>query len=300
MSIWDARAIDGESVAGDGVDQARRLIDAERDALTTLRDTLDARLLVAVDRIAHCSGRVVRSGIVKSAIAGRKIASTLCSLGTPAHFLHAADALHGDLGAVAGDDVLIAISVSGETRELIPVIEHVQRRHVFVVAISAHATSPIARQADLLLPLPAVEEGCSLNIAPMASTVATLALGDCLAVLAARARQFSRRDVAALHPAGSIGQRLRPLAQIMHSGDRVPAVGADATGAEVGAEISAKGFGITAVVDLATGQLLGAITDGDLRRHFAELDRAVAHALMSSHPVSHDENDEFERALELK
>src|SRR3569623_824537 len=139
MSIRDARAIDGESVAGDWVDLARRRFDAERDALTTLRDTLDARLLVAVDRIAHCSGRVVLSGIGKSAIAGRKIASTLCSLGTPAQFLHAADALHGDLGAVAGVDVLIAISVSGETRELIPAIEHVQRRHVFVVAISAHA-----------------------------------------------------------------------------------------------------------------------------------------------------------------
>lgn len=290
---------DGDLLGAEWIDQAQQLIEAERNALAMLRDGLDARLLVAVDRIARCAGRVVLTGMGKSAIAGRKIAATLCSLGTPAHFLHAADALHGDLGAVARDDVLIAISVSGETRELIPAIAHVRRQGVFVIAVSAHAASPIARQADLLLALPAVEEGCPLNIAPMASTVATLALGDCLAVLAARARQFSRRDVAALHPAGSIGQRLRPIAQIMHSGDRIPVVGADATGAEVVAEISAKGFGITAVVDLATGELLGAITDGDLRRHFTERDRAVARALMSSHPVSLDEDEDFERALEL-
>lgn len=286
-------------IGQEAIDEARRVIDAERDALAALRDGLDGRLLVAVDRVARCAGRVVLLGMGKSAIAARKITATLCSLGTPAHFLHAADALHGDLGAVAVDDVLIAISVSGTTREIIPAITHARRHGVFVIAISADADSLIARQCDLLLPIPAMPEGCALNIAPMASTIATLALGDCLAMLAARARQFSRRDVAALHPAGAIGQRLRPIAQIMHGGDRIPLVSAIATAAEVVAEISAKGFGITAVIDTEKGTLLGAITDGDLRRHFAGLDQAVARDLMSADPVSLDDGEDVDRALEL-
>ncbi|CAN5280426.1 KpsF/GutQ family sugar-phosphate isomerase [soil metagenome] len=283
----------------DCLDEARDVIGAGLDALTALRDGLDTRLLVAVDHIARCNGRVVLLGMGKSAIAARKIAATLCSLGTPSHFLHAADALHGDLGAIAPGDVLVAISVSGATREIAPVIAYAQSQGVFVIAITAAAASPVARQSDLLLPIPALREGCLHNIAPMASTIATLALGDCLAVLVARAQQFSRRDVAALHPAGKIGQRLRPIAQIMHGGDRVPVVSADATMAEVVAEISAKGFGITAVIDARSGDLLGAITDGDLRRHFADRDRAIARDLMSADPVSLDEDEDVDRALDL-
>jgi arabinose-5-phosphate isomerase len=283
----------------DWIDEAKEVITAQIETLIALRDGLDQRLLVAVDRVARCEGRVVTLGIGKSAIAARKIAATMCSLGTPAHFLHAADALHGDMGAIASKDVILAISVSGETREILPAVDHAQRHGAFVIAISGNIGSAIARASDLSLPIPALTEGGTLNIAPLASTIATLALGDCIAVLASHTRQFSRRDMAALHPAGSIGLRLRPVAQIMHGGERVPLVGADARATEVVAEISAKGFGITAVIDTVGGELLGAITDGDLRRHFNELKQLRARDLMSAHPVSLGDDEDVDRALEL-
>lgn len=279
------------------LDHARRVLLAEQRILALLIDGLDEALPRAAECVASGKGRVLASGMGKSGIAARKLAATLCSLGVPAQFLHAADALHGDMGAVAEGDVLVAISVSGETRELIPLVEYAGRIGAATVAITARTDSPLSQGCDHLLLLPACEEGGELA-APMAATIASIAMGDALAALAAACRGTARGDMAAIHPAGEIGRQLRPVSQVMHGGDRLPLVRAEADAVSFVAEITAKGFGIAGVTD-TDGILIGTISDGDVRRHLETLDRASAGDVMVAHPVTLPRDGDVGQAMDL-
>jgi len=244
---------------------AQRVLRIEADAIAGLIERLDARFEKAVDLLYRCTGRVVVTGLGKSGLIGRKIAATLASTGTPSLFLHAADALHGDLGVLAAGDVLLAISSSGETREMIELIEPARRIGVQIVAMTSQARSTLAVASDVVIDIAVKEEACSLNLAPTASTAAALAMGDALAIALHDRRGFKEEDFAALHPGGRLGKKLRRLESLMHTGDELPRVLPDARMPEVIYEMSRKGLGLTAVTE-PDGILLGIITDGDLRR----------------------------------
>jgi arabinose-5-phosphate isomerase len=247
------------------LETARRVLRIESEAIAALMDRLDSRFESAVELLMNCQGRVVVTGMGKSGLIGRKISATFASTGTPSFFLHAAEAAHGDLGTLVGDDVVLAISTSGETRELLDLVETLRRLGTRLITLTAHEKSPLAAASDLVLDIAVKEEACSLNLAPTASTAAALAMGDALAIALLDRRGFNEADFAALHPGGKLGKRLRRLDSLMHSGASLPAVPPDATVPEVIYEISRKALGLAAVVD-ADRKLLGIITDGDLRR----------------------------------
>ncbi|HXW18292.1 MAG TPA: KpsF/GutQ family sugar-phosphate isomerase [Candidatus Acidoferrales bacterium] len=247
------------------LETARRVLRIEADAVAGLIERLDARFEKAVDTLFECKGRVVVTGMGKSGLIGRKISATFASVGTPSFFLHAAEAAHGDLGMLAGDDVVLAISVSGETQELLDIVETVKRLGIRLVTMSANARSTLAAASDIVLDIAVKEEACSLNLAPTASMAAALAMGDALAISLLERRGFNEEKFAALHPGGKIGKRLRRLESLMHAGENLPCVAPAAKMPDVIYEMSRKGLGLTAVVD-AGGKLLGVITDGDLRR----------------------------------
>jgi arabinose-5-phosphate isomerase len=244
---------------------AQRVLRIEAEAIAGLVERLDARFEKAVDLLYSCRGRVVVTGLGKSGLIGRKIAATLASTGTPSLFLHAADALHGDLGVMAAGDVLLAISSSGETEEMIELIEPARRIGVQIVAMTANARSTLATASDVVMDIAVKQEACSLNLAPTASTAAALAMGDALAIALHDRRGFKEEDFAALHPGGRLGKRLRRLESLMHTGDELPRVLPETRMPEVIYEMSCKGLGLTAVTE-PDGTLLGIITDGDLRR----------------------------------
>jgi len=225
---------------------------------------------------------VVLTGMGKSGLVARKIAATLASTGTPALFLHPAEAIHGDLGMIVKGDVVIALSQSGETAEILGVVETVRRLQGTLLVMTGRAGSTLGREADLLLDTSVAEEGCPLGLAPMASTTAMAALGDALAAALMVAKGFSEEDFARLHPGGRLGRRLARVRQFMHTGEAVPRVGPTTTMGEVVLEMSRKRLGSTAVVDGA-GRLLGIVTDGDLRRLLQRdatpLDRTAAEAM---------------------
>ena len=247
------------------LETARRVLRIEADAVAGLIERLDARFEKAVDTLFECKGRVVVTGMGKSGLIGRKISATFASVGTPSFFLHAAEAAHGDLGMLAGDDVVLAISVSGETQELLDIVETVKRLGIRLVTMSANARSTLAASSDIVLDIAVKEEACSLNLAPTASMAAALAMGDALAISLLERRGFNEEKFAALHPGGKIGKRLRRLESLMHAGENLPCVAPAAKMPDVIYEMSRKGLGLAAVVD-ASGKLLGVITDGDLRR----------------------------------
>lgn len=248
------------------LDLARRVLAIEADAVRALIARLDERFLAAVSLILACKGRVVVSGIGKSGHVARKIASTMASTGTPAYFVHPAEAGHGDLGMIQRDDVFIAISNSGESDELLQIISLVKRRGAKLVAMTGSAASSLARKADVHLDAGVDQEACPLNLAPTASTTAALALGDALAVALLDARGFSADDYARSHPAGALGRKLLThVSDVMRTGDEVPLVPLEATLADAILEITRKGMGMTSVVD-AQRRLVGIFTDGDLRR----------------------------------
>jgi arabinose-5-phosphate isomerase len=245
---------------------ARRVLAIEADAVRALIARLDERCLAAVTLILGCKGRVIVSGIGKSGHIARKISSTLSSTGTPSHFVHPAEASHGDLGMVQRDDVFIGISYSGESDELLQIVPLVKRQGAKLIVIAGSATSTLARAADIYLDAAVEQEACPLNLAPTASTTAALALGDALAVALLDARGFSADDFARSHPGGPLGRKLLThVSDVMRTGDAVPSVKVDATLADAIIEISRKGMGMTAVVD-ADKRLVGLFTDGDLRR----------------------------------
>ncbi|MEW6687763.1 MAG: KpsF/GutQ family sugar-phosphate isomerase [Pseudomonadota bacterium] len=251
---------------GSALELARRVLGIEADAVRALIERLDERFLAAVSLILACRGRVIVSGIGKSGHIARKIASTFASTGTPAYFVHPAEASHGDLGMIQRDDVFVAISYSGESDELLSIIPLVKRRGAKLVAIAGSAASSLAREADVFLDAAVAQEACPLNLAPTASTTAALALGDALAVALLDARGFSADDFARSHPGGVLGRKLLThVADVMRTGEAIPLVREDTTLAEAVLEITRKGMGMTVVVDAAQ-RIVGMFTDGDLRR----------------------------------
>lgn len=246
------------------LDSAKRVLRIESEAIAGLIKQLDARFEKAVERLYTCNGRVVVTGVGKSGLIGRKVAATFASTGTPALFLHAADALHGDLGMLQSNDVLVAISSSGETEELLELFESAKRLGAGLITLTAPG-STLAAASDIVLDIAVKEEACPLNLAPTASTAAALAMGDALAIALLERRDFKEEDFAALHPGGRLGKKLRRVETLMHAGEDAPSVTAAAKMPDVIYEMSRKGLGLAAVTD-EKGRLLGIITDGDLRR----------------------------------
>jgi arabinose-5-phosphate isomerase len=248
------------------VEQARQVLRTEAEAVLSLVERIGADFVAACRLILGCRGRVVVSGIGKSGHVGRKLAATLASTGTPAFFVHPAEASHGDLGMVTRDDVFIALSNSGRTDELLAIVAPVKRQGARLVAITGDAASPLARAADVHLDARIDKEACPLNLAPTASTTAALALGDALAVALLDARGFDAADFARSHPGGSLGRKLLThVRDVMRTGDALPMVRSGAPLPVAILEVTRKRIGMTAVVDDA-GRLAGVFTDGDLRR----------------------------------
>jgi arabinose-5-phosphate isomerase len=247
---------------------ARKVLRHEAAAILALVDRVDGRFSGAIDMLRDCRGRVIVTGMGKSGIIARKVAATFTSTGTAAFFLHPAEAVHGDLGAVQGDDVVLALSHSGETGELLRLLETIRRIGARLIAMTGSPESTLGRAADIVLDCGVGEEACPLNLAPTASTTAALAMGDALAMVLLVEKGFREEDFASLHPGGGIGKRLLRVESLMHTGAAVPAVRTTTPMHAVVAEISAKGLGMTCVV-ADDGRLAGVITDGDLRRHMA-------------------------------
>jgi len=247
-------------------DQAKRVLRIEADAVARLIDRIDENFDKAVDLIMGCRGRVVVTGMGKSGHIGNKIAATLASTGTPALFLHPAEGIHGDLGMVTKGDIVIALSNSGETEELSRMLPSLKRIGIRIIALTGNPDSTLAKSSDVVIDVGVKEEACPLGLAPTASTTATLAMGDALAVVLLDRRGFKEEDFACYHPGGALGKRLLLRVQdIMHTGDAIPKVAEEALVKDAIYEISSKKMGVTAVLDTA-GRLVGVISDGDLRR----------------------------------
>jgi len=254
------------------IDSARRVLDIEAAAVAALSARLDDNFTRAVELVLACHGRTVVSGIGKSGHVATKIASTLASTGTPAFFVHPAEASHGDLGMITEHDIMIALSNSGESAELLAIVPLVKRRGAGLISMTGNPRSSLAREADVHLDAGVAEEACPLGLAPTASTTAALALGDALAVALLEARGFSADDFARSHPGGALGRRLLThVSDVMRKGDALPLVRVGSPLSEAILEISRKGMGMTAVLD-AAGSVVGIFTDGDLRR---ALDKAL-------------------------
>jgi arabinose-5-phosphate isomerase len=245
---------------------ARKVLAIEADAVIALSSRLDERFLDAVGLILACRGRVVVSGVGKSGHIARKIASTMASTGTPAFFLHAAEASHGDLGMITRDDVVLALSNSGQSDELLTIIPLIKRQGARLIAVTGNPESALAKEADVHLDARVAQEACPLNLAPTASTTAALALGDALAVALLDARGFDEQDFARAHPGGALGRRLLThVSDVMRTGEAIPSVPEKASFFDALLEMSRKGMGMTAVVD-SNRKVVGIFTDGDLRR----------------------------------
>src|SRR4051794_19787477 len=250
----------------DVLDFGRVILHDEARALDALADSLGEAFERAVDLILNCDGKLIVSGLGKSGHVGRKIAATFASTGTTATFLHLAEAIHGDLGMAAQGDIALLISQSGETAELEPVLDHFERVAIPVIAITGNKASMLADRSAAALVLPHWAEVGPESVAPTTSTTMTLALGDALAMTVMHRKGFSRTDFGRLHPGGALGARLKPVSRLMHLGDAVPVTGADSSMHDAVVEMSAKRLGVVGVVD-DNGNLLGVITDGDLRRN---------------------------------
>ncbi|HET8899586.1 MAG TPA: KpsF/GutQ family sugar-phosphate isomerase [Rhodanobacteraceae bacterium] len=263
----------------------RRVVTDEARAIGELEQHIDANFVAACRLMLESHGRVVVSGMGKSGHVARKIAATFASTGTPAFFVHAGEANHGDLGMITSDDVVLALSNSGETDEVLAMLPTIKRQNTPLIAMTGNPRSKLARQADVHLDVSVSCEACPLGLAPTTSTTAALVMGDALAVALLDARGFTAEDFARSHPAGSLGRRLLlHISEVMHSGDGVPVVGADASLADTLVEMSRKGLGMSAIAD-AEGHLLGVFTDGDLRRalddHQVDLRSTPVVALMN-------------------
>jgi arabinose-5-phosphate isomerase len=288
----------------DPVASALRTLATERDGLGVLVEAIGNGLgppfVAAVDLIGRARGRVIVTGMGKSGHVARKIAATLASTGTPAHYVHPAEASHGDLGMVQPEDAIVALSWSGETTELADLIAYAKRFRVGVVAVTANAASTLARQADVALVLPKAQEACPNGLAPTTSTTMQLALGDALAVALLEQRGFTAHDFRVFHPGGKLGAQLKLIRDVMHTGERLPLVRLGATMDEAIVEISAKGFGSVVVVD-DEGRLAGIVTDGDLRRNLRpDLGTLPVEAIMSRKPRTIAPDDLVAKALEVQ
>jgi len=248
---------------------AKKVLQTEAAAIIALIDRLDDNFDRAVKILHDCQGRVIVTGMGKSGIICRKIAATLASTGTAAFFLHPAEATHGDLGVIQNNDVLLAISNSGETQEVLRLLEAIRRIGARIVAITGNPASTLAQAADISLDCQVSEEACPLNLGPTASTAAALAMGDALCMTLLVEKGFRQEDFAKIHPGGKLGKKLMRVDQLMHGGAEAPVVRTDTTMRDVIYEMSSKQLGMTCVVN-AAAQLVGIITDGDLRRYMVE------------------------------
>jgi arabinose-5-phosphate isomerase len=263
---------------------AARVISIEADALYQMARDLPEDFAGAVDAILQTKGRVIVSGVGKSGHVGKKIAATLASTGTPASFVHATEASHGDLGMVTAADFCLLISNSGETSELRDIVTHNRRFGIPMAAISSNGGSTLMQAADYKLTLTKAPEACSIGMAPTTSTTLTLALGDALAVALMERRDFQPEDFKVLHPGGKLGAQLATVAQLMHEGDALPLVDEKTPMQDALITMTSKGFGIAVVIQ--DGALLGVITDGDLRRHMQTLMHATAGEIAGQNPVT--------------
>lgn len=249
------------------VRSAQAVIATEACAIQALRERIDGSFLSACQLMFECGGRVVVSGMGKSGHIARKIAATLASTGTPAFFVHPGEASHGDLGMITQKDVVLALSNSGETDELLTILPLIKRQGIPLIAMTGNGASSLARLADVHLDTSVPAEACPLGLAPTSSTTAALVMGDALAIALLEARGFTDEDFARSHPAGALGrQLLLKISDVMHTGEQIPTVGPEVSLTETLVEMTRKGLGMTAVVDPADGRLLGVFTDGDLRR----------------------------------
>ena len=267
---------------------AKKVLQTEAAAVLALAERVDERFAQAVLLVRDCQGRVIMTGMGKSGIVCRKIAATFSSTGTPAFFLHPAEALHGDLGVIRSDDVVIALSYSGENEELVGILETLKRLGTRLIAMTGNARSTLAQAADVTLDCRVSEEACPMNLVPTASTTAMLALGDALAMTVLVERGFQPEDFANLHPGGKLGKRLKRVEQLMHQGEQVPLVTPATAMLDVIYEMSRKGLGMTCVVD-DDRTLRGIITDGDLRRKVASFDNVLertAADIMTPNPIA--------------
>jgi arabinose-5-phosphate isomerase len=271
----------------DIVEEAKRVLRVEAHSILDLAERIDENFLQAVEFLFRCKGRVVLMGMGKSGLVGRKIASTFASTGTPSFFLHPAEGLNGDFGMLAQEDVVIAISNSGETRELLEVLPLFKRYGNRLIIMTGNLKSTLAKAGNVCLNIHVKEEACPLGLAPTASTTATLALGDALAITLMQKRGFKREDFALLHPGGALGKRLLlKVGDLMHLGDAFPRVSENALMREAIFEITSKRLGVTGVCN-EKGELVGVITDGDLRRaldRFTDLLHRKASEVMTKNP----------------
>ncbi|WP_170761328.1 KpsF/GutQ family sugar-phosphate isomerase [Ruegeria lacuscaerulensis] len=264
---------------------ARQVVTDEARALDVMAEGLDEHFAEAVQLILQATGRIIISGIGKSGHIGHKIAATLASTGTPAYFVHPAEASHGDLGMVSKDDVVLAISNSGEAPELANLLAFTRRFGIPLIGLSSKPESTLMRQADVHLLIPSMGEACGFGMVPSISTTLTLAMGDALAIALMKYRDFKPEDFRAFHPGGKLGARLSTVRDLMHTGSALPLVAADTPMSEALIEISQKGFGVAGVTD-AKGQLAGIITDGDLRRHMDGLLEKTTRQVMTENPTT--------------
>jgi arabinose-5-phosphate isomerase len=287
---------------GGSLAEGRRVLVIEASAVQALIDRLDEQFNKAVDLLFQCKGKVVVSGMGKSGLVGQKIAATMASTGTPAFFLHPAEGIHGDLGMLGRTDLLIAISNSGETQEILQLLPYVERVGIPVVSMTGRMTSTLAKNSDVVLDVSVSEEACPMGLAPTASTTATLAMGDALAVALLQRRGFKQEDFAQFHPGGTLGRRLLVrVKDLMHAGADTPKVPESVLGTAAILEITAKKLGMTTVTD-ASGKLAGIITDGDLRRFIqkgGDFSRTTAGQLASRNPKSIGPDDLAARAVEM-
>ncbi|MEP0155104.1 KpsF/GutQ family sugar-phosphate isomerase [Pseudophaeobacter sp.] len=264
---------------------ARQVATDEARALDALADSFDERFVEAANLVLAATGRIIISGIGKSGHIGRKIAATLASTGTPAYFVHPAEASHGDLGMLSKGDVVIAISNSGEAPELANLLAFTRRFDIPLIGLSSKPDSTLMSQADVQLQIPAMGEACGYGIVPSNSTTLTLAMGDALAIAIMKHRDFRPENFRDFHPGGKLGAQLSKVSDLMHGGDALPVVAAATPMSDALIEISQKGFGVSGVTD-AEGNLLGIITDGDLRRHMDGLLQKQADAVMTKDPTT--------------
>lgn len=265
--------------------RGREVIRIEAGALQRLEESLDADFIGACRIILEATRRIVVTGMGKSGHIGRKLAATLSATGTPAMFIHPAEAGHGDLGMLMAGDVLLVLSNSGNTTELRAVLDYARKLEIKIIGVASHRASLVMDFADVAICLPTIREACAANLAPTTSTTLQLALGDAMALAVMDARGVSKTRLRALHPAGTIGMRLTPISELMHIGDEIPLVVEQTGMPDVISVITRCRFGLAGVVD-RRGQLIGVVTDGDLRRHFDALNSALAADVMTRGPKS--------------
>ncbi len=272
-------------MANSFVTDAKKVLKTEADALGKLKDDLPIDFSDLVKSILNLTGRVIVSGVGKSGHIGNKIAATLASTGTPAYFVHATEASHGDLGMITEEDLCLLISNSGETIEMFDILAHARRFSIPVATMSSNCESTLVKAADFKLCLPIADEACPIGMAPTTSTTMMLALGDALAVVLMEAKSFNAENFKVFHPGGKLGAKLMTVGQLMHKNDKIPLVTTTTSMKETLITMSSKGFGISAIVD-DIGCLVGVITDGDLRRHIDDLMERNAGDIANLSPIT--------------